>query len=583
MADDSADDGGNGADSFRLVRAGGDKGLSLAERVAARLDRLTFASPLGKRHLKGRFPLKLLAVPVDPIPGDPGVGERLKAGRLYHSSYGQAMAEVRFDAPAAPAAWLDWANGWGWLRDMAAVADHGRDGRRVEAVAKRWLAQFPEYHPLAWRPDLTGRRILMWTAYSPWIIASNDHVHRSTTLNAIARWARHLDRAVPRMAEGFARVEAAAGLLVAGLLLPGGDTRHDSAEALLATSLSALLLDDGSAVSRCPLDLTLIGELLLMVAAAATARGSSPPAIVRDTLDRIGPTLKGLSMGDGHPAAWHGGTPSAAQVKRLATAGHAAADSAPGPRSGYQRLAAGRTIAILDAGPPPPSRVNPRAHASTLAFTLSDGAALLIVNCGSDGGQRKPLPAELAEGLRSTAAHSTLVLADTNSTRLQDGSARMASGVEAVTVERRSHEGAQFVEATHDGYRRRFGLDHRRTLYLSADGTDLRGEDRLIPVPNPLSRFRRSHRHAVAIRFHLGPDAEPSLTSDGLGALVRLGSAAWAFRASFNSDPGTLLLEPSLWIDPDGDSHAIQQLILAADLPDDRQASIGWSFKRQGK
>ena len=49
----------------RLVRLGGDKGLSLAERLALRFHRLSWKSPLHAFRLKGRHPLKLLAVPDD--------------------------------------------------------------------------------------------------------------------------------------------------------------------------------------------------------------------------------------------------------------------------------------------------------------------------------------------------------------------------------------------------------------------------------------------------------------------------------------------------------------------------------------
>ena len=46
-----------------------------------------------------------------------------------------------------------------------------------------------------------------------------------------------------------------------------------------------------------------------------------------------------------------------------------------------------------------------------------------------------------------------------------------------VTRERAEHEGQQWVSATHDGYRERFGLTYARQLFLSADGEDLRGEE----------------------------------------------------------------------------------------------------------
>ena len=127
---------------LRLTRDLGDRGPSLSQRLSDRLDRLSFASPFHRMRLKGRYPLKLVAVPEDPIPGDPAIGQRLKGGRLFRDGYGQGMLEARLDAPDAPASWRQLVHGWGWLRDLAAVEElNASEIRRAEALAKRWLAR----------------------------------------------------------------------------------------------------------------------------------------------------------------------------------------------------------------------------------------------------------------------------------------------------------------------------------------------------------------------------------------------------------------------------------------------------------
>ena len=64
----------------RLIRLSDDKGVSLAERIANQFYRLTWRTPLHAMRLKGKYPLKLLAVPDDNIPGDPRAGNALRAG-----------------------------------------------------------------------------------------------------------------------------------------------------------------------------------------------------------------------------------------------------------------------------------------------------------------------------------------------------------------------------------------------------------------------------------------------------------------------------------------------------------------------
>jgi len=573
-------------EALRLTRDLGDRGPSLAERLGERLDRLAFQSPLHRMRLKGRYPLKLLAVPEDPVPGDPAIGARLKGGRLFRDGYGQGMLDARLDTPDAPESWRHWVHGWGWLRDLASAEPlAAAEVARAEALAKRWLTQFHDYDEDAWSPALTGRRIMMAITYAPMVMPGHDHIHRSAVLNGVARWARHLERAAPRLQPGFGKTEAISGLLCSALMLPGGDERRMKAEVQLADALQGVLHADGSAVGRSPLDLASLGDLLLLLEAFYQARGLRPVETVSAALARVRAALAALAMGDGLPSPWHGGQPTAAQMARL---GVAPSGSAPGKQSGFQRLAAGSVKLIVDAGPPPAARVSPTAHASTLAFTMTDGKRLLIVNCGGERGERGPrsLPVELVMGLRSTAGHSALVLADTNSSRLPDGGPRKLGGVEEVLVEARSSPEGQWLEARHDGWRRRFGFDHLRRLWLSPDGADLRGEDQIIPARSGLPMPRKSETLSIAIRFHLGPGASATITQDGKGALIRLPGArpaqdaAWSFRASFNHAPGLVAIEPSLMVDSEGGVHEIQQILLTSLVEPGATGNISWSLKR---
>jgi uncharacterized heparinase superfamily protein len=221
----------------------------------------------------------------------------------------------------------------------------------------------------------------------------------------------------------------------------------------------------------------------------------------------------------------------------------------------------------MDAGPPPVAALAKGGGASTLAFEFSDGGQRLIVNCGGGAG----LPDELASALRSTAAHSTLVLADANSTAiLPDGA--LGRGVAEVELTRSETNAGSRIEGSHDGYVRRFGFSHRRRLLLATDGRGLEGEDRLTQT----GRRKPDAATALAIRFHVAPDVEIVETADGHGALLRPGDApAWQFRAN----AGMVTVEDSLWVDFAGRPRATRQLVVSADAPADGIA-IAWSFKR---
>ncbi len=147
----------------------------------------------------------------------------------------------------------------------------------------------------------------------------------------------------------------------------------------------------------------------------------------------------------------------------------------------------------------------------------------------------------------------------------------LGKGVGEVEMSR-DETGILRVEASHDGYVRRFGLIHQRQLTLAADGSELRGEDSLIQQ----GRRRRSEPTPFGVRFHLAPAVEVTTTADGQGALLRIkGGGVWQFRCR----GGGLGIEDSLWIDGEARPHSSLQLVISGETPPDGM-TISWMFKR---
>ena len=206
----------------------------------------------------------------------------------------------------------------------------------------------------------------------------------------------------------------------------------------------------------------LIG-LVSLLKKCYVAQGELPPDFLLDALGRAVPALLGLTHADGGLGAWQGSAHIAADcIEALVAASEVRAR--PHRQAldwGYQRVLAGKSVLLLDAGPPPLARQSASGCASTLAFELSHGAQRIIVNCGGAALVGAMIPAALARGLRTTAAHSTLCLNDTNSTAILAGG-HLGKGVAEVELERRDIEQATRIQASHDGYAKSFGYNHSR-------------------------------------------------------------------------------------------------------------------------
>ena len=575
---DSGDIGTEIESGKRLIRVGDDRGLSLFERFNYRLHRLAWRTPLHKLRLRGRVPLRLLAVPKDPIAGDKTAGESLLNGRFLHSGTEIPAEGFDFATIGLTDDFSAYLQSFAWLRDLSAAATRERGAHLAEALTRRWLdAHGGAVGEAAWRPDLWGKRILFWTAYAPYILSSRDSAYRSAVLHALARGARHLDRSADKALPGLPRVAAWAGVIAAAIVVQGGPARLRSGEAGLQRALASAQHDDGGLVSRAPVEQLALIELIAQLRAVYIAGRREPPDWLAEALAAAVGALLAVTLGDDALSSWQAGNMASRRRVLAAIEGSSVtARALRQPRGwGYQRLHAKGTVLVFDAAPPPPPRALSGGCASTLAFELSDGPNRLIVNCGGAGESKGALPHQLVQALRTTAAHSTLTLGDRNSTAIHDDGS-LGRGVGEVEMSRDETAGILRVEATPDGYARRFGLIHERRLTLSPDGRQLSGEDRLYPAPR--ARRRRIEPIAFAARFHLAPGVEVTSTADGQGALLRIrGGAVWQFRCR----GGQLQIEDSLWVDGTARPSATLMLSIAGESPPDGM-TISWELSRAG-
>ena len=547
-----------------------------AERAAERdiVRKLARGSLLSRLSSKGRQPLRLIAVPRDHVRGDRKRGDALLAGRLVAGTEALALADLDFAAVGTAGPLARRLHGFSWLRDLAAAASREKGAQLAEAIAGRWLIAHGTRIDDAWRPELWGERILFWTAYAPYILSSRDGGYRSALLNTLARGARHLAASADRATPGLDRITAWGGVVASSLLLQGGVGRVARGEAGLGRALATGQFEDGGLVSRTPYEqLLLVDRLGLLRAAYFAARQSLPDGFEAAAAAALS-ALEGVAMGDGALSSWQGGNPGeAALVGAVIEGCGMRARPLRQPRGwGFHRLSALGTIVVIDAAP---------------AAAGEDGAVGLRLDIGLRACRRRrsgwwsiaaapaalpsAIPRELADALRTTAAHSSLTVADTNSTAiLADGS--IGKGVADVVIDRSEENDFSRIDASHDGYVRSFGLLHRRSLVLGNDGKELRGTDRLS------ARTGRKSKAPVpfAIRFHLAAGIEPTVTADGMGAILRSpGAPPWNFRAR----DAAIAVEESLMVDGGGNPRRTMQLVVNGETAGGG-AEVQWQFRR---
>ena len=515
----------------------------------------------------------LMAPPNLRVP-DPSFVDELKAG-----NFGLAgeIAELRGRSPFARApASADWARelqGFSWLRhlDAARAEDTERMARRL---LKDWLQTGSRDKSYAWAPEATGRRLMSWLAHSQLLLDAADAKFYALVVRSLQRQASYLSAAWQNAPEGYPKLVALIGLVLADLCIEGRDRRLKRSLKLLGTEIERQILADGGHLGRNPQTLVELVLDLLPVRQCLLVRGLAVAGPLARSLDAMVPMLQHLRLGEGSLARFNGVGPTDREALATVLAydkRHPALPALAAP-SGYARLERGGSIVVVDVGPPPPLSVAHAAHAGCLSFEMSVGGEPLIVNNGAPA-SRDPARRALA---RATASHNTLCLSEQSSSKLsRRGAAGGALPIEQparVSASLAEDAGGLRLEASHDGYVERWGLLHARCLALDAAGDRLDGADALQSAKGVL---RFAWDLPFAVHFHVHPDVEVWPGRDAHTAdLVTKSGSHWRLSAT----GAALSIEESVHNAGALGSHPAQQVVLRAACHG--EAKLSWQLER---
>jgi len=530
---------------------------------------------LYRRLLTGPLSDRILFHPYDALPRRLEDADALLRGRFkFGGEVQEAKVGSIFDAVPPSRAWADALHGFAWLPPLALAG--GEPARNLATgLITQWQERNARYSEPAWSPEVMARRLVNLFAHGRLVIANSDLLWRSKVFVSLREQSRMLARIAHEAPDGMPRFESAAAYALSGACL--GDSQRRLYEGLkcLEGEIGRQILPDGGHVSRSPEALVHCYRLIVMVMDALAAGSLEVPHPIRSAYDRIAPMIRFFRHGDGALALFNGGT----ECDPKMIAGLLARDEVRGqpfayaPHSGYHRMTAGKTLALLDCGKVPPPPFSKSAHAACLALELSSGHHRIVVNCGAAGSTHP----RWESALRATAAHSTVSLSDVSMAAiLSPGIGRdllgpvLLGGPADIETHRVETPQGWSVEASHDGYLNQFGLRHERQVTVSQQGLAVTGSDRLLPKSS-----RARPPIPFAIRFHIHPDVRVS-PSQGGGILLKLPNGeGWRFRTG-----AQLAVEESVYLGGDA-VRRTEQLVISGEVRD-QPVEAAWIFEQIG-
>ncbi|NRB29582.1 MAG: heparinase II/III family protein [Rhizobiaceae bacterium] len=553
----------------------------ISSELWRRFARRVRSGPLYRWRFATTTPSGLTMAPQSLHPADPQRAIEFYSG---HYNFGEESLSTGGETPFAATApsddWFASLHGFRWLRHHQAI-DTDLARANANALMTDWVEMWG--HQLstpAWRSDIVASRMISWFCHAPLLIKDASPSNYRLMLRSLARQSRYLHHNVPHARDGYPRLLSTIALAYASICLAGREKTVRSAARELDRELQRQILPDGGHISRNPVVLVHLLADMLPLRQAYEKHGQAPSKTLNTSIDRMMGALRFFRHSNGDLAQFNGTgfSPTAlmANVLRYDTTSGAPQNSAP--QSGFERISAGKSVVLMDTGKPTNRTAAPKTLAGTLSFELSSGATRFIANCGVPDISFE----RYAPFARATAAHSTVTIDDTSSSRFATDSAfnrllptQLIRSPGQITVSRgeKTSEKDAFIDATHDGYRQKYGLVHRRRISLRDDGRQLSGCDSFEGTGG-----KTSNGLVAALRFHLPATNTVSMLTSGHSILIAAPNKdAWVFTCL----EGTVVLEESIQFSGPGQPRKSEQIVVY--IHPARQQQIRWSLEQRTK
>ncbi|MEM1086277.1 MAG: heparinase II/III family protein [Pseudomonadota bacterium] len=490
------------------------------------------------------------------LPANPLRGEQLLKGvwriGMDRMVLVDGLAPWRAEMPSRH--YSDRVHRFDWLPDLFTQGDVGAD--RARYMVDDWIENFGRFDGFSWRPSCAADRAWNWMSCGAALFEIGDPEAVQARLDILARHVRHVAALADSDRDPIGVFRSATLSTVWAVSVGKSKLLEDAIERLESVC-TAQFLQDGGHVSRSP-SRTLHCLADLLVIQELFERADRPiPDFILKWIGRAGAMVAFFKVGDGALVPFQDGDECLSDTVEAVLS---KLDGPPRnfsvvPKSGYQKLSKADTVVYLEAGRGPERPYGDKAHAGALSFELIDGASRIVTSCANS----PETDIDWQAAVRRTGAHSTLILANEDSAsfvRNEESALLYPDGPDAISAKRLEEADETWLDAQHSGYKRDFGLLHRRRLFMSGDGCRLTGEDSL---SRPVSAGLSEDEALIPfdIRFHLHPTLSAITANDAIILTSETG-VRWRFRTTHS----TARLEPTIYLGR-GIVEKTQQIVLS--------------------
>ena len=401
-------------------------------------------------------------------------------------------------------------------------------------IIKSWIKFFFNYEPNSWNMEITAKRIIAWSSNFDITVEDSDLKYKNKIFLSLVKQSNFLSKNLKNLFYGQSKIICCAAIILSGMIFKENSSNFKFGIKELEKIIKNYFDEDGFPKSRNPEEVFICIKYLILIREWLKEAQKPIPDFLNDIISKCGNCYSFLSCSNKQFPLFNGSTEINYKdydifLKNLKykfiNKKHEVADLIKVQKKKFEFF--------IDCGNPPPNIFAKYYQAGCLSFELITNKQKVICNSGYG----KYLSSKLSSISKSTAAQSTLYINDTSSCIFEKNQIiNKIYGNSLIykhrVIKKNYTENNNFysIIASHNGYEKKFGCTHTRSIKISKKEDKIFGEDEIKKTKNysnPLNYF---------IRFHVYPNNKIVKTMAGNSVLISLPNGdGWSLLSETNN------------------------------------------------
>ena len=417
-----------------------------------------------------------------------------------------------------------------WLTKL----DRKNSQASTKKIIKSWIDVFFNYDPSVWEMEITAKRIIAWSSNTDITLENSDKMYKEKFFLSLIKQSNFLSKNLNNLFYGPSKIICCAAIILSGMIFKENIANFKLGTTELERIVKNYFDSTGFPKSRNPEEVFITIKYLILIRELHKEAQKPIPDFLNEIISKCGNCYALLSCTNNQFPLFNGATEINYKdydifLKNLKykfnNKDHEIADLIKIKKKKFEFF--------IDCGNPPSSTFAKYYQAGCLSFEIVSNKQKVICNSGYG----KYLSPSLSSISRSTAAHSTLYINDTSSCIFQKNqSINKVYGNSLIhkhkIIKKDYTENKDFysITAAHNGYEKKFGYIHTRSIKISKKEDKIFGHDELKKTKN------FSNLLNYFIRFHIYPNAKIVKTMAGNSILISLSNGeGWSLLSETNN------------------------------------------------